>query len=43
MGIGGAMSSGFDALVLGFFYVVLIVVSLWRIVRKYRELKREGN
>jgi hypothetical protein len=43
LGIGGAMSSGFDALVLGFFYTVLVVVSLWRIVRKYRQLKREGK
>ncbi len=40
LGIGGAMSSAFDALVLGFFYAVLIIVSLWRIVRKYRQMKR---
>jgi hypothetical protein len=43
MGIGGAMSSAFDAIILGFFYVVLVIVSLWRIVRKYRQLKREGK
>lgn len=41
LGIGGAMSSAFDAVILGFFYAVLVIVSLWRIVRKYRQLKRE--
>ncbi len=43
LGIGGAMSSAFDAFILGFFYAVLVIVSLWRIVRKYRQMKREGK
>ncbi len=43
LGIGGAISSGFDILILGFFYAILVIVSLWRIVRKYRQLKREGK
>lgn len=43
MGIGGAMSSAVDAITLGFFYAVLVIVSLWRIVHKYRQLKRESK
>jgi len=43
LGIGGAISSGFDILVLSFFYAVLVIVSLWLIVKKYRQLKREGK
>ena len=43
LGIGGAISGGFDRLVLGIFYAMFIGVSLWKIFRKYSELKHEDK
>lgn len=40
-GMAATMSGGFDILLLGLFYFILIVVSLWRIVRTHDRLKRE--
>ncbi|MDO8521609.1 MAG: hypothetical protein Q7S52_05835 [bacterium] len=39
-GLGGVMSSGFDILVLGLFYTIFIIVSLWKIVRAYNRSKQ---
>lgn len=40
MGIGGAISSGFNIFVSSILYVILVTVSLWKIVRAYRGLKK---
>ena len=40
LGIGGAISSGFNILVLSIFYAILIIGSLVKIVKKHRELKQ---
>ena len=39
IGIGGAVSGAFDALVIGIFYFIFILVSLVRIVRAYQKTK----
>lgn len=39
MGIGGAVSSGFDALVLIILYSILVITSLVKIVRAYLKTK----
>lgn len=39
LGIGGAISSGFNILVLSIFYAILIVGSLVKIVGKHKQLK----
>lgn len=39
LGIGGAVSAWFDAMVLGLLHVVLVVVSLTKIVRTYLKTK----
>lgn len=39
LGIGGAVSGAFDALVLGILYVILVLVSLIKIVRTYLKLR----
>ncbi len=42
---GGSINAGqdFTILVLSLFYIILVTVSLWRIIAKYRQLKREGK
>lgn len=40
MGIGGAISSGFNIFVISILYVILIGVSLWKIFRANRRLEK---
>lgn len=39
MGISGAISGGFDALVIGIFYVIFVITSLVKIAGAYRKNK----
>lgn len=40
-GFSGAVSGWFDAMIIGFLYVVFILVSLWKIVSAYRETRKK--
>ena len=39
LGISGAVSGAFDALVLGILYTILVITSLFRIIRAYSQSK----